>query len=463
MNGWVTPKRTTVLLRPGRSLAPALVALLLTGCSFVSGRPKNALRTVFHISPRAESVNTPEYIRVMDGITGSTLTDSNHVTLLNNGNDYFPSLIRAIDSAKVRVSLESYILRMDKTGSRVVNALVRAAQRGVKVRLLIDQIGSRQIQQKDLLHLVEAGGMARIFNPLKSWTILRVNHRNHRKICVVDGAVAFMGGLNLAKEYDGNGIDGWRDTAIRIEGPAALEAETIFARSWEQGGAGFFGKDLPIVGAAPIKRGLETPVMLLKRSDRVIPRKERPFENTGTARVRAVLSDPTSVSSRILDMYLLAINSAQKRVYITTGYFVPPLTLRRALQAAVKRGVDVRLLLQGETDEPTVRVISLAYYGALLKKGIRIYEWQHPILHAKTMVVDSAWTTIGSANLDGRALFLNYEANFAVADPELGARMEARFLQDLKSSKEVSLEEWEKRPAGQKRNEKLLLPVRGQF
>ena len=183
----------------------------------------------------------------------------------------------------------------------------------------------------------------------------------------------------------------------------------------------------------------------------------------GTSQVRIVSSDPHSLSSTIVDQYLLAINTARTRIDITCAYFAPPLVLRRALVNAAKRGVRVRLILAGVTDFSPVRTVSIGYYGRLLKNGVEIYEWGASVLHAKTMVVDGIWSTIGSANLDGRALFLSYEANASAIDRPLATALQEQFERDLRHCRRVTLQAWQQRPLPQRIFEILLSPFAGQF
>ena len=442
----------------------ALVLLLISApcCTFISTRPKNLFCTVFHVSPRAEAVRTEGFSRMMDRITGTKAIFGNRVWLFNNGQEAFPQMLAAIENAKKRISMEVYIIRMDEVGKRFIKALAEAARRGVRVRFLYDAFGSRTIYPGDLMPLRVAGVEVRVFNPIMNWTLLRVNNRDHRKILVVDGRIAFLGGLNLAKDYDGDGINGWRDTAIMVEGPAALAAEQVFEESWLQGGIGFMGKDLPLAGLYHLKRAIDEMLMQLPDRTETFYQMNLPDANRG-ARVRIVFSSPNQLTSPVLEMYLLAINSAQRLICITNGYFIPPLILRRALIDAAKRGVRVRLILQGPTDVPTARAIILGYYGTLLKNGVEIYEWTRSVLHAKTMVVDGVWVTVGSTNLDFRGFFLNYEANVAVVDPEFAAAMERQFEKDLEYCRRVTLEEWKNRPLKQKVMEVLLKPFAGQF
>lgn len=442
-----------------------LISLLVAshGCTFFTPRPKNMLRTVLYTAPRADSVQDQKFSSTMDRVTGTRATGDNRVQLLTNGDETFLAMLAAIENAEKCISLDMYKIRMDRVGTLFYRALIRAAQRGVRVRFIYDAYGSRKVTYNDFAELIEAGGEVCVFNPVLWLTFLRVNNRNHHKILVVDGRFAFLGGLNLAEEYDGDGQNGWRDTAIMIEGPAAHDAERILNESWLQGGMGFIGKDLPVVGIHHLKRPIDSPLVRLLDLDGESCLTDQYPVAEGTAQVRIVSSDPHSLSSTIVDQYLLAINAARTRIDITCAYFVPPLVLRRALVNAAKRGVRVRLILQGVTDFSPVRTVSIGYYGRLLKHGVEIYEWDTSVLHAKTMVVDGIWSTIGSANLDGRALFLSYEANAAAIDRHLATALQEQFERDLQQCHRVTLEAWQERPLNQRIFEILLSPFAGQF
>jgi len=447
------------------ALGAALMGVLVVvhGCTFFAPRPKNLLRTVLYTAPRAKAIETERFTRTMDRVTGTSATEANRVHLLTNGEEAFPAMLAAIEHAEQCIALEMYKIRMDSVGETFVRALSRAARRGVRVRFLYDAYGSRSVTYSDFRGLIDAGAEVRVFNPILWLTFLRLNNRDHHKILVVDGRIAFLGGLNLAEEYDGDGFSGWRDTALMIEGPAARDAERVFNESWLQGGINLIGKDLPVVGINPLKRAVDSPLVWLLDLDEEMCLPACAPPAGGTARVRIVPSNPDAFNSTIIDKYLLAINSARKSICITSAYFLPPLVLRRALVNAAKRGVQVRLVLQGSSDSPLVRIIAIGYYGRLLKHGVEIYEWTRSVLHAKTMVVDGVWSTIGSANLDGRALFLSYEGNAAVLDPSLAAAMEQQFERDLRHCRRVRLEEWKKRPLSQRMVEILLIPLVGQF
>jgi cardiolipin synthase len=404
-----------------------------------------------------------DFTHTMDHITNSTETAGNRVQLLVNGTEAFPAMLAAINGAQKCISIEFYKIRADAVGKLFMQALIKAVERGVRVRLLYDAYGSRTVTYADFTALVDAGAEVRVFNPIFWFTFLRLNNRDHRKILVVDGRLAFLGGLNLGEEYDGNGLNGWRDTALMIEGPAANAAERVFDESWLQGGMNLFGKDLPFVGIYPLKRTLDIPLVELFKLQGAACLSDPPPPVTGEAIVRIVASDPHYLSSTIVDTYLLAINAARTSIDITSAYFLPPLVLRRALAAAAKRGVRVRLIMQGSSDIPLTRTMTVGYYGTLLKHGAEIYEWKKSVLHAKTMVVDGVWSTIGSANLDGRALFLSYEVNAAVIDRALARAVQEQFERDRMQCRRVTWEEWRHRPLWQKVVEFILTPFAGQL
>jgi len=446
-----------------RCLAILGLGAAIAGCTYIPAKPRTALQTLFAIKPRSAPPGTLTFEHDMDKLTDTLSSSGNAVRLLTNGDEAFPVMLEAIQNAQHRIAAVTYILTLDRTGRAIIDALAAAGRRGVKVRMLYDDVGSKGLRPSAMPALLEAGVEVRVFNPVKNWTVVRINNRDHRKILVVDGAVAFLGGMNYADEYNGDGINqGWRDTHLRLEGPGARDVENVFASSWLQGGVGFLGKDLPIVGTAGLKRAVEDPLRRLLGQERE-ETPSLPAPARSTARVRIVASSPESMASRILDMYLLAINSARKRVWVTNAYFIPPLVLRRAFCDAAARGVDVRMILAGPTDVPAIKILSTRWYGVLLRAGVRIYEWQPSVLHAKCMVVDSVWATVGSANLDSRALFLNYEINAAVTDPEFAAAMERQFQIDLRHCQEITYDEWRQRPFGDRTREILLAPIEGQM
>ncbi len=464
-------------------LAFLLIPLLLplAGCSWFAPRSQQMRRSLGNHQYPSEPVGTPAFEAALDRYTGSVARPGNAARLLQDGEEAYPAMLDLIASATTRISLETYIVENDDTTNRFFDALKEAAARGVEVRVLVDAAGFRRGKVAQLRELSSHGIQARVFNPmLLSWTIFRVNNRDHRKILVVDGRHAVVGGINLSDHQAGNGIDGWRDTALLIAGPTAADAEQVFAETWEQAGRAWFGRNLPVAVLNPVKQAADAPFLdfrdnILGRPAFVPPPPAPPDPaaapypepaggyQTPDARVRMVSSSPDRHASPTYDLAILGLWGARERADAAMAYFVPPLGLRRALVAAAERGVAVRLLLPGVTDVALVREMGVRHYGELLRAGVRIYEWPHPILHAKTMAVDGRWLMAGSANMDSRSYFLNYEADLAATDPALAEAAHRKFEEDLGQAREVTLEEWKARGAWARLKETLLIPLSGQY
>jgi len=479
------PAATTKTRSPTRRpqiaaiIAAAAILATTTGCTWTSQRPVGAARGVFNLQPSAGPVGEPAFERAMDRVTGTSASTGNRVTLLQNGDENFPAMLEAIRGAQYRISMQTYIVDKDEVAAEFYAALIDAAARGVEVRFIGDAIGFRRGRVAEFAELEAGGVRTRIANPmLASWTILRLNNRDHRKILVTDGTVAFMGGLNVSADQSGDGVTGWRDTGLRVEGPAAADAERVFARSWAQAGRGYFGRDWPIVGTRGLKTVLDAPFVAIGQAagfrddfdpDReLLAARSDPEALTwnteaGSAEVRVVWTDPVEASSPVYEAILLAIDGATESVEISTAYFAPPRALRKAITAAARRGVRVRLLLPGITDVALARPVSQRYYGTLLEAGVEIREWPHFILHSKTMVVDGRWSLVGSANLDSRSFSLSYEASFAVMSAGLGRAMEEAFEADWERSIPVTREEWTGRAAGLRLRDLFLATVAGQY
>jgi cardiolipin synthase len=346
---------------------------------------------------------------------------------------------------------------------------------------MADAAGFRRGVVAQLNELEDHGVEARVFNPLLlSWTVIRGNNRDHRKILVVDGEYAVLGGINISDEQAGDGIEGWRDTSLLVTGPVAIDAECVFAETWEQAGRAILGRNLPLTFLNPLKRAIDRPLIDLVGEccgqARFTPppyalpdpggaKPAFPFDefHTADATVRVVASSPDTRNSPTYDLAIIGINGARERLDIACAYSVPPLNLRRAMLAAAERGVRVRLLLPKVTDVMLVREIGMRFYGDLLRAGARIYEWPHHILHSKTMAVDGGWLAVGSANMDSRSYFLNYEANLAATDPALAEIAHEQFARDIEQASELTLKEWERRGAKQKLLETVLIPAAGQY
>jgi len=370
--------------------------------------------------------------------TDAPLVTGNKVTPLIDGPETFAHLRRAIDTATRSVNVETYIFSDDSLGRDFASLLMNKARAGVRVRVIFDAIGS--ITSSDALfdEMRGAGVLVKEFNPLSFHNVAfwKYNKRDHRKLLIVDGKVAFTGGLNISGTYASTsssrpgpqrGIsEGWRDTDAQIEGPAVRLFQMIFFETWStlEGGDSEPDIDYP------------------------------PLENVGTDIVAAVAS--TGVKERkepIYSSYLAAIQHATKQAWITQAYFSPPPELQDALIKAVKRGVDVRILLPSFTDSSIVFYAARGGYEHLLKHGVRLYEVTDALLHAKTAVIDGSVTIIGSANFDYRSFLHNNEVTAVVISQPLSTRMQEIFLHDLQQSTEIDLSRWKKRSIGEKLKE----------
>jgi cardiolipin synthase len=365
-------------------------------------------------------IDSSEFLSTIAGATGARYIAGNRVTILNNGDAFFPAMLSAIDGARGSVTIEAYIYWEGDIGRQFAHALARSSKAGVSVKILLDSVGSSTIG-KEILSILETGGCkVAWYNPVFWKTIGRFNNRNHRKSLIVDGRIAFTGGAGIADQWTGDAQDPkhWRDIQIRVEGPAAIPLQTGFALNW-----------------------LATTEELISGS-RYFPE----VEPAGSVAVQTVLSSPELGSSAARIMYYLAIVSAQHKLYIANAYFVPDDAGVEILVDARKRGVDVKILLPGPvTDMKTAYYGGVHLYGDLLRAGIEIYEYNRTMLHQKVMVVDSRWFTVGTTNFDSRSFSLHEESNLCAMDSELAQEVERDFLADLQISRRIDLESWNRR------------------
>lgn len=356
-------------------------------------------------------------------------TTGNRVELLVDATRAYQSMEDAIEDAREHVHFQFYIYQPDSTGRRFRELLIKKAKEGVDVRVLVDGVGSFNAE-RFLQPLVRAGGRFAEFLPVgrlsRHW---HPNLRNHRKLVVVDGHVGFTGGVNIGDEYTGRKkrVGSWRDTHMRIEGPAVRHLQEIFAEDWHFA-----------TGRKPdTARWFE------------------PVEACGEARVHIIASGPDTDTQPIQRIFFAAVNSATQRVWLTTPYFVPDQSMLVALETAALRGCDVRLLLPFKSDAPLVLHAGRSYYNELLECGVRIFEYQPGILHAKTMLVDRNWATVGSSNMDVRSFRLNFEVNAVVYGKQLADQLAQVFRRDLRQSREVTLNDIADKQLGQRMIESL--------
>ena len=372
----------------------------------------------------AVGADEPRHANYLAGLLGVDLSRGNHFTVLSNGDQIFPAMLNAVRGAKRRISFESYIFKDGDIASQFTQAFEDAARRGVRVNLVIDAVGGKGIGDENVRRLENAGCRLAMFNTPNWYSLEELNYRTHRKVLVVDGEVAFTGGAGIDDQWKGNAQDKehWRDTMVRIVGPLARLIEGGFYENFAEAA----GEVTPELDDAPGE-----------------------VDAAGAAFV--VRSSPSGGSNDLKRLYLLGLASARKTVDITTPYFVTDESSRWALEDAVKRGVKIRLVVEGDiTDAMPVKYASRKHYEQLMELGIEIYEYQPTMMHTKTFVVDGVWSMFGSANFDNRSLELNDELNVAVSSRDLAARLLADFEQDVKASKKLELETWRKRSLLQK-------------
>ncbi|AMP05441.1 cardiolipin synthase [Collimonas pratensis] len=423
------------LLRPFRFFAIALLCLLAAACSTLPDVSQLSATLPPAATPTSGPANASSRLNALaameEAVTGSPLIKGNKVSLLFDGPQTMTAMIEAIGQARSTINFETYIFDQDQLGQRFADLLIEKQRAGVQVNIIYDSVGSIGTPT-EFFERMRASGIRLVefnpVNPLKRFGRWQLNHRDHRKILVVDGKVAFTGGVNISAAYANSslfrsrrrseaGPVGWRDTHVRIEGPAVASLQLLFLQTWSTQHA----EDLPDLDYFP------------------------KLEAAGDKTVHVLSSQPDGDYS-LYKAYILAIQQARKSIHITTPYFTPDRQLVEALIAAAKRGVDVSLILPSVIDSGLVFHAGQSFYTQLLSAGIRIYQLQISVLHAKTAVIDGSWSTVGSANMDIRSFLHNYEANVIVIDDQFGREMERAFREDVRGSLQITLEQWQQRP-----------------
>lgn len=362
----------------------------------------------------------------LTGLTQSTLEGGNRVEVLQNGNAFFPIVMRDIAAARKSVHIESFIWYDGKLASQFVAMLARKAREGVEVRLLVDASGGRQLDDEELESLKAAGAKVAHFHPLRISNLGRLNNRDHRKLFVIDGRIGYTGGFGIADEWTGNAEDRkhYRDTGLRLTGPVVNRLQGAFSENW-------------------IEETGEIPA-----GDDYFPHAQA----AGTTPAHVVYTSPTGSVSSVQILYYLAIKAARREIIIQNPYLLPDARALEALEEAVDRGVDVKIMVPSDTstDSALVQHASHHHFGTLLKKGVKIWEYEKTLLHQKVIVVDGIWSCVGSTNFDDRSFQINDELSVGVLDPVVAASLRAAFAADLQHARQKSLEQWEKRPLSHK-------------
>lgn len=408
----------------------------------ISRRNKRKLRqgesTVTTVIPENYTPEMRQLTELGRSLCGATFYPDNRVEVYSYGRDKFEALFNDIRAAEEYIHLQYYIIEDDHIGRALRDALIERAKAGVKVRVIYDDFGCWGVSRKFFRSMREAGiDIHPFFKVVFPPFATRINWRNHRKLAVIDGEVAYVGGMNVADRYiDGGSKFGcWRDTHMRITGPAVAAVQYSFAVDWS-----FMGQSL-----------LQEPV------DMSLPK--GPGEAAGLQMMRC---GPTSDWSNVSLYMLKAIGNAKKRVYIQTPYFLPTDAMLSALQAAALSRVDVRVMIPLKSDSSTLTLASYSYIMECLRAGIKIYLFEAGMLHSKTMMIDDRLSAIGSANIDFRSFEHNFEETMFIFSSEVNATLRAQFMADLQQSTRVRASVWRRRPIMQKAKEsivRLLSPV----
>jgi cardiolipin synthase len=374
------------------------------------------------------------HLALEEGIVGTPLVVGNKVVLLQDGPATFQAMFNAIRGAKDHINLETYIIEDDEVGKKFAEALIDKQAQGVQVTLIYDSVGTINTPTEFFKHLTDNGVKLLEFNPINPLTAKsgwQVNQRDHRKLLIVDGQSAFLGGINISSVYSGgsfspaskrrpSGSLPWRDTHLQVEGPVVAEFQKLFLATWDK-----------------------------QKGEALAPRNFfPPPANKGKEVVRAIGSSPDEPYSLIYATLISAIGSAETSVHLTNAYFAPDPQLLAALKDATQRGVDVKLILPSKTDFWLVFHVGRSYYAELLRGGVKIYERRDALLHSKTALIDGVWSSIGSTNLDWRSFLHNEEVNAVILGQEFGAQMQTMFDADLAASEPITLEQWKQRPLG---------------
>jgi cardiolipin synthase len=384
------------------------------------------------------TVSDPEFFPSAHALADPLPVPGNKIELLHNGKMIFPSMLEAIRGARESINFEAFLFHSGKVATQFRDALAERARAGVRVRILLDGMGSSTaLEDSDIDRLEEAGCTFAYYHPVRSWRIDRVNRRTHRRVLVVDGRIGFTGGVGFSDEWlgDADAPGHWREVHARLEGPIVGKLQAAFQEHWFKE----VGETLSGSGEFP------------------------ELSPAGNLRAQVVASHSFSAAPLSL-VQAVAFSAAQKSIYITNAYCAPSGSQTRSLVAAVKRGVDVRLLLPGKhNDQPATKAAGRTAYGELLRGGVKIYEYQPTMIHSKTMVIDGIFSVLGSSNFDARSAQINEELDITVYDEAFGREMQTVFERDLLRSKSYTLEDFEKRSLWDRFTEWLMLPFHSQI
>lgn len=414
--------------RQARRIAVIVSLLLLAGAA-------GCARPHPHVALPDVMLGEPSFFPTLEAYAGAPIVGGNAVQVLLNGEEIFPALVEAINSAQRTITYAQYFYEDGPVARDVAEALAERCRAGVGVNVLLDGFGTLAMpaEYTDLMKI--SGCHVAYFRPLGSLGFGKYTNRNHRRILVVDGRIGFTGGSGVSRKWMGNGrVEGhWRDTDVRVEGPVVEYLQAAFAENWLEATGMVLGGDGYFPG---------------------------PLEPRGKVYAQVARSSPAGGSYAMYTTLLLALTSARRTVYIANPYLLLDDKMRETLLGLVARGVRVVVLVPGAIDHNIVRQASRAQFGEMIRGGIEIYEYTPALLHSKTVVIDGLWATVGSTNFDNRSFAANDELNLIIYDRGIARKLEQVFLADLDASRQVSYEDWKDRGLSSKILEVLAFPIR---
>lgn len=431
---WLNQQLWKLAIAQWIALTLAFLGLVLIFCLFFIRR-----KTLEYKLEHSFAVSSPEFFGSALALTNPLPETGNKIELLQNGDQFFPAMLEAIRSAKKTINFAAYILKSDSMGRQFRDAFCERARAGIEVRVLLDGIGSGwDLDNSDVRMMTDAGCKFAYYHPVQSWRMDRTNRRSHRRMLIVDGTIGFTGGAAFSDKWSGNAQDAnhWRDTHARLEGPIVANLQSAFQGHWVK----TFGEALTGAGQFPL------------------------LPSAGNVKAQIVESHSFSSAAPIPMVQAVTFASAEKRIWIANPYCTPSDDQVDLLVKAVRRKVDVRLLLPGpHNDQPMTESAGRTAYGRLLEGGVKIFEYQPTMIHSKTMVADGHFSMVGSSNLDPRSSEINEEIDLVVYDEKFGREMEAAFEKDLQQSREYTLQEFKNRSWWERTTEWLMLPFRSQL
>jgi cardiolipin synthase len=413
--------------------ALALVVVLIVLVNFHTPEKK-----VQHQVRHLYSIADPQFEREMGTLLGPAILPGNQITALQNGDEIFPAMLKAIRKAKYTINFETYIYWSGKMGEEFAHALIDRAQAGVKVHLMLDWLGSEKMDLQLLNRMKDAGVEVERYHALHWYSLGKLNNRTHRKVLIIDGEIGFTGGVGIADEWTGHAQDPdhWRDMHFQIEGPVVAQFQAAFLDNWIKTTGRVLTGETYFPQLAPV----------------------------GALKMHMFVSSPAGGSESMRLMYLMAITAAVQSIDIEAAYFIPDTLMIRELIKARSRGVRIRILLPDKhIDSETVRVATKRAWGALLENGVEIYEYDPTMLHCKMLIFDHYMVSVGSTNFDMRSFELNDEASLNVYDADVAKRLTAVFEEDLQSSTPYEFQRWQQRPWLEKIAEVVLIPIKSQL